>query len=161
MGAAALTVVAHVPEPRRSGPRETVAGEQKPATLLSAALEQTGISRTAVAEACGVSRQRVDAWACPDHDATPNLDHVRRMPASVRRAIGQQLLGGAQVVPVPRPLWDRALLRLLAHVSDMGRQIADAETDPKARAALLREIHAAREHLARLEAGVLATEGGR
>jgi hypothetical protein len=105
----------------------------------------------------------VAQWACPDNEAEPHLGHVRRMPASVRRALGQQLLGGAQVVPVPRPLWDRALLRLLAHVSEMAARVGEAESDPKAKAALLREIHAAREQLARLEAGVLATaaEGGK
>lgn len=132
---AAVRLVAHVPEPTDSG---TVASVYDPheSCTLAFALAQTGVSLATVAESTGVSKTRAAQWACPDHEAEPHLGHVRRMPASVRRALGQQLLGGAQVVPVPRPLWDRALLRLLAHVSEMA-----------ARAALLREIHAAREHL--------------
>lgn len=148
MGAAALAV-AHVPDPRRSG---TVASVYDPheSCTLAFALAQTGVSLATVAGSAGVSKSRAAQWT--SGEAEPHLGHVRRMPASVRRAIGQQLLGGAKIIPVPRPLWDRALLRLLAHVSEMA-----------ARAALLREIHAAREHLARLEAGVLATaaEGGK
>lgn len=155
MGAAALAVVAHVPDPRRSG---TVASVYDPheSCTLAFALAQTGVSLATVAGSAGVSKSRAAQWT--SGEAEPHLGHVRRMPASVRRAIGQQLLGGAQVIPVPRPLWDKALLRLLARISEMASRAADAERDPRARAALLREIHAAREDLARLEAGVLATE---
>ena len=167
MGAAALALdrgrdtggvcrLVHVPDPRPSDVVAAVYDGDKSCTLANA-LDATGVSLAVVADAVGVSKSRAAAWT--NGDAEPHLGHVRRMPASVRRAIGQQLLGGAQVVPVPRPLWDRALLRLLAHVSEMAARAGEAETDPKARAALLREIHAAREHLARLEAGVLATEG--
>lgn len=156
MGAAARVVV-HVPEPTASGAVAAVVADAKP-TTLAFALREAGVSQGAIAEACGVSQQRVAQWACPDHDAEPHLGHVRRMPRSVRRALGEALVAGAdaQVIPVPAALFERAVVDALSDLArlldriDAYRQAGDTKTA----LALLREVHALRDRLGRLEAGV-------
>ena len=154
---AAARVVVHVPEPTGSGQVVAVAPRTKGATLANA-LADAGVSRQAVADAVGVSRQRVDAWACPDHDAEPHLGHVRRMPRSVRKAIGQALVDGAeaQIVPMPSACWERALLGLVARVASLSVRVEEARDrgDRKALVALLRELTATQDDMARFVAGV-------
>lgn len=156
MGAAALRV-AHVPESAASGLVASVVADAK-LTTLGSALREAGVSQGTIAEACGVSQQRVAQWACPNHDAEPHLGHVRRMPRSVRKAIGQALLDGAdaQVVPMPAACWERALLGLVARVASLSVRVEEARDrgDRKALAALLRELTATQDDLSRFVAGV-------
>lgn len=155
MGAA--VAVAHVPEPTASGPVASVHAREESCTLAFA-LRETGASLAAISDATGVSKTRVAQWACPDHDAEPNLGHVRRMPRSVRRAIGQALLDGAdaQIVPMPAACWERALLGLVARVASLSVRVEDARDrgDRKALVALLRELTATQDDMARFVAGV-------
>lgn len=158
MGAAAVRVV-HVPEPRRSDVVAAVHDGDKSCTLAGA-LDAAGVSLAAVADAAGVSKSRAAAWA--RGEAEPHLGHVRRMPRSVRRALGQALLDAAegQVVPLPAAVWERALLGCVARVAAVAARIEEAKGDRRAAAALLRDLAAARDDLARLEAGVRAVMGG-
>lgn len=161
MGAAATVRAVHVPEPRGSGVIAAVVADAKPTTLASA-LREAGVSQSALAQACGVSQQRVAQWLSPESDATPNLRHIHDMPRSVRRALGQALLDAAegQVVPLPAAVWERALLGCVARVAAVAARIEESKGDRRAAAALLRELAAARDDLARLEAGVRAVMGG-
>lgn len=161
MGAAALQV-AHVPESAASGLVASVVADAKPTTLGSA-LREAGVSQGTIAEACGVSQQRVAQWACPDHDAEPHLGHVRRMPRSVRKALGEALVAqaDAQVIPVPTALFERAVVEAMADLAGLVARI-DAYRqagDHKTALALLREVHALRDRLGRLEAGVRVAMG--
>lgn len=160
MGAAAVRVV-HVPDPRRSDVVAAVAGAHKPATpvALAAILVQTGTSQGALADECGVSRQRVVQWVDPGNEAEPNLAHIRRMPASVRRALGKELVASteARVLPVPLALYERAALEVLSKVSTLTMRVEDlrASGDERAKRAALQEIHDLRAALDRIERGVL------
>lgn len=164
MGAAAVRV-AHVPEPMRSGVVASVTTPEKTVTL-AAALASTSVSQEALAQACGVSRPRVSQWADPDHEAEPNLAHVRKMPKAVRRAIGEALVAGAdaQVIPVPAELFVRAVFNASGSLASVYAQVEAFQQggDRKAGLALLREVVALRERLAALEAGVrVAMEAGK
>lgn len=111
-----------------------------------------------------MSQQRVAQWCDPDNDAAPNLRHIHAMPRAVRRAIGAALLDGAEVVPVPEARWPLALLGVTGRIAGIATRIEEAQRtgDRRELVAALREIHAAREELARLEAGVrAASEDGR
>lgn len=144
MCAAAVRVV-HVPTPSESGTFPAVATPTKDATL-ALALASSGVSQSALASAVGVSQQRVAQWADPAHEAEPNLGHLRRMPRSVRRAVG-------------------LALSLTARCAGLTARLETARAGgPLARedaVALLRELAMVREEVARLEAGVRASGGGR
>lgn len=154
MGAAALRV-AHVPESAASGLVASVHDREESCTLASA-LRESGVSLAAVADAAGVSKSRAAAWA--NGDAEPHLGHVRRMPRSVRKAIGEALVAqaDAQVIPVPAHLFERAVVEAMADLAGLVARI-DAYRqagDNKTALALLREVVALRDRLGRLEAGV-------
>ena len=121
------------------------------------------MSQSAIAEACDVSQSRVAQWVHPEHDAEPNLGHVRRMPRSVRRAIGAALVesADAQVIPVPVALFERAVFQASTQLASVYAQVEalKATGDRKAGLALLREVAALRERLAALEAGVRVAMG--
>ncbi len=110
-----------------------------------------------------MSQQRVAQWTSPGHDAEPHLGHVRRMPRSVRRAIGAALVAGAdaQVIPVPVALFERAVFQASTQLASVYAQVEafKAGGDRKAGLALLREVAALRERLAALEAGVRVAMG--
>ena len=165
MGAAALAVRGrdhvggvHVLEARRSGTVAAVVAEEK-TTTLALALDATGVSQATLAAACGVSQQRVAQWCSPANDAEPNIAHIRRMPASVRRALGAALVASAsaKILPVPLALYERAALEVLSKVSALTLRVEDlrASGDERARRAALQEIHDLRSALDRIERGVL------
>lgn len=165
MGAAALAVRGgdhvggvHVPEPRRSDVVATVAGDDKSATLAFA-LAAAGVSHEALAQSVGVSRQLVQRWCDPANDSAPNISHICRMPASVRRALGAALVASAsaKILPLPLALYERAALEVLSKVSALTLRIEDlrASGDERARRAALQEIHDLRSALDRIERGVL------
>ena len=164
MGAAALAVVAHVPDPRRSG---TVASVYDPheSCTLAFALAQTGVSLATVAGSAGVSKSRAAQWT--SGEAEPHLGHVRRMPASVRRALGEALVASAsaKVLPIPLAMYEHAALGVLSKVSALTLRVETLREsgDIKARNAALREISDLRAALDRIEAGVrlAAVKGAR
>jgi len=161
MGAAAVARVVHVQEPRRSGITASVVARQEP-TTLAAALATSGTSQSALALACGVSQQRVAQWLSPESDAAPNLAHVRRMPRAVRRAIGQALVDAADeaLVPTDEARWVGVALGLVTRLSGLTARFDAARSAGRDESAgILREINAARDDLARLEAGVRAAMG--
>jgi hypothetical protein len=162
MGAAAVAVrVVHVPQPTASGIVAAVTTPRKPVTL-AAALDVADVSQAALALACGVSRPRVSQWADPDHDAEPNLAHVRRMPRAVRRAIGQALVDAADaaLVPTDEARWVGVALGLVTRLSGLTARFDAARSAGRDESAgILREINVARDDLARLEAGVRAATG--
>lgn len=160
MGAAAVRAV-HVPEPRRSGVVASVHDREVPCTI-AAAMAAAGVSLAVVADATAVSKSRVAQWADPDHDAEPNLAHLRRMPRSVRRAIGQALVDGADeaLVPTDEARWVGVAAGVAARLAGLiARFDAARSAGRDERAALLREIASARDDLARMEAGVRAAMG--
>lgn len=138
----------------------SVHGGEESCTLANA-LGQAGVSLAAVADAAGVSKSRAAAWA--SGDAEPHLGHVRRMPRSVRRAIGAALVesADAQVIPVPVALFERAVFQASTHLASVYAQVEafKATGDRKAGLALLREVAALRERLAALEMGVRVAMG--
>lgn len=161
MGAAAVAVRAvHVPQPTGSGVVASVLARPKPSTLATV-LRGAGVSQSALADACDVSQSRVAQWCDPSNDAAPNLRHIHAMPRSVRHAIGEALLDGAPVVPVPEARWTTTLLAVTGRIAGIATRIEEARQtgDRRELLAALREIHAAREDLARLEAGVRAAMG--
>lgn len=120
------------------------------------------MSQSAIAEACDVSQQRVAQWTSPGHDAEPHLGHLRKMPKAVRRAIGEALVAGAdaQVIPVPAVLFAKAVVQASGSLAGLLERIDALESgDRKAGLALLREVHALRERLAAMEAGVRVAMG--
>ena len=166
MGAAVAVRAVHVPEPRQSGVVAAVVAETK-STTLALALASSGVSQSALASAVGVSQQRVAQWADPTHEAEPNLSHLRRMPRSVRRAVGLALVEGADAdtPPTPEARWVGVALSLTARCAGLAARLEAARAGgPLARedaVAILRELTAVREEVARLEAGVRASGGGR
>lgn len=137
----------------------SVHGGEESCTLANA-LGQAGVSLAAVADAAGVSKSRAAAWA--NGDAEPHLGHVRRMPRSVRRAIGAALVEGAdaQVIPVPAVLFAKAVVQASGSLAGLLERIDALESgDRKAGMALLREVHALRERLGALEMGVRVAIG--
>jgi transcriptional regulator with XRE-family HTH domain len=125
---------------------------------LRSALDAAGVSLAAVADAAGVSKSRAAAWS--NGEAEPHLRHIHDMPRGVRRAIGQALVDGAEpaVVPVPARQAQVALLGVLARVSALAVRVEEVERGGNVReaGAILRELEAARQELARVEAGVRA-----
>ena len=100
----------------------------------------------------------------PDHDAEPHLGHVRRMPRSVRKALGEALVAqaDAQVIPVPTALFERAVVEAMADLAGLVARI-DAYRqagDTKTALALLREVHALRDRLGRTGGGCQGGDGG-
>jgi transcriptional regulator with XRE-family HTH domain len=132
---------------------------------LAFALDATGTSLAAVADAAGVSKSRAAAWT--NGDAEPHLGHVRRMPASVRRALGEALVASAsaKVLPIPLAMYEHAALGVLSKVSALTLRVETLREsgDIKARNAALREISDLRAALDRIEAGVrlAAVKGAR
>jgi transcriptional regulator with XRE-family HTH domain len=166
MGAAVAVRRVHVPEPRQSGVVAAVYDRAISCTL-AAALDASGVSLAALADAAGVSKSRVAQWADPTHEAEPNLSHLRRMPRSVRRAVGLALVesADADTPPTPEARWVGVALSLTARVAGLTARLETARAGgPLARedaVALLRELAAVREEVARLEAGVRASGGQR
>lgn len=134
------------------------------AHLLSDALQQEGVSLQQVATACGVGKSRAAAWADEDHEASPNLGHVLRMPSGVRRRIAEGLLAldthGA-AIPVD------AIMREIVRVNVRSGQISHhAEVflacgDAEAALPLVAEMGRLRDHLMRLEQAITAAIRGR
>jgi hypothetical protein len=84
------------------------------------------------------------------------------MPRAVRRAIGQALVDAADeaLVPTDEARWVGVALGLVTRLSGLTARFDAARSAGRDESAgILREINAARDDLARLEAGVRAAMG--
>lgn len=128
------------------------------AAAFQHALSATGTTKAAVAEACGVSPSKVNAWANgSDGEPLPNALHLMAMPACIRSELRawEATRDLCVVLPVePDALEHGSRIALLTcELSDVTRcytvAIADGALSGAERAELVRELREAGDVIAR------------